>query len=75
MSKKTKKKGMGIFGWISYALAIVAMINWGLVSWFNIDLVSLASFGKFWIERTLKTIVAVAGIYLIIVIPKLIKKR
>lgn len=67
----TKKLGAGFltFQWILTLLLIAGAVNWGLVTWFDWNLVEWLSFGKSWIATTIYSMVAVSGI---LVIPSLI---
>lgn len=48
---------------LTLILLIAGGLNWGLVAWFNFDLVTFLSFGVAWIEWLVKTLVGAAGIY------------
>lgn len=79
MNKIPKKKKanarMNPLDWIIITLTAIANLNWGLDYWFKLDLVRWISFGVAPIEATLKTIVAIAGIYTIIFLIKQLRKR
>lgn len=53
-------KALDIFAII---LLIAGGLNWGLVQWFNFDLVTFISFGMSWLEATLKSAVALSAVY------------
>ena len=48
---------------IFLTLVIVGAINWGLIGFFNFNLVDTLFGGASWITRTIYAIVGVAGIY------------
>jgi len=61
--------------WIALVLTIVGAINWGLIGFFNFDLVS-ALFGQAYgtysfLSRTVFAIVGLAGLWLIYTASKL----
>lgn len=56
-------KKMTAFDIIAVVLLIAGGLNWGLVQWFNFDLVTFISFGQSWLEATIKSGVALSAIY------------
>ena len=52
------------FDWIALTLVIIGAINWGLIGFFQFDLVA-ALFGGMssWISRIVYALVGVAGLY------------
>ena len=59
-------KKMGTLGWIAFVLVVIGALNWGLVGFFQYDLVK-AIFGDMTtITRIVNDLVGVAGLGLII---------
>lgn len=59
---------------IAFVLVIVGGLNWGLVGVFGFDLVA-AIFGAMTVvSRIVYTLVGIAAIYTVIILPKLAKK-
>ena len=48
---------------IVLTLVIIGAINWGLIGFFNFNLVDTLFGSMAWLERTIYAIVGVAGIY------------
>ena len=50
--------------WVAFTLIIIGAINWGLVGFFQFDLIA-ALFGGMgaWFSRTIYAIVGIAGLY------------
>ena len=64
--------------WIAMILLVIGGLNWGLVGFFNYDLVA-GIFGggdpEFWLARTIYAIVGIAALYAIFwTLPKMSKK-
>jgi len=58
-------KKYNAFDWITFILLVVGGLNWGLVGFFNFDLVA-AIFGEMSIlSRVVYIVVALSGIYLL----------
>ena len=57
MAKKTKW-----FDWVMSVLVGIALLNWGTVFWFDLNLVEVISFGVTWIMGTIYTIVSIVGL-------------
>lgn len=54
--------------WLDYlllTLAIIGCINWGLIGFFQFDLVKFLFGNMSWLSRIIYAIVGLAGIYLI----------
>jgi uncharacterized membrane protein YuzA (DUF378 family) len=63
-----------VLDWICLVLVIIGGLNWGLVGFFNFDLVA-AIFGMMsMLSRIIYALVGLAALYLIFVSPKLAKK-
>lgn len=55
---------MKFFDWIALTLVIIGALNWGLVGFFNFDLVSAVFSGSlWWIARIIFGLVGLAGLY------------
>jgi len=48
---------------IVLTLVIIGALNWGLIGFFNFNLVDTLFGGMEWLERTIYAIVGVAGVY------------
>lgn len=54
--------------WLDYvllALAIIGCINWGLLGFFQINLVSLLFGSMTWLSRIIYALVGLSGLYLL----------
>jgi uncharacterized membrane protein YuzA (DUF378 family) len=61
--------------WIALILVIIGGLNWGLVGFFNWNLVH-AIFGSVsWLERLIYAIVGLAALYVAVISPKLHKNE
>ena len=59
-------KKMGTIGWIAFVLVVIGALNWGLVGFFDYDLVK-AIFGDMsTVSRIVYSLVGVAGLGMII---------
>jgi len=68
---KTKWKA---FHWLMTVLVSVALLNWGLVDWFDFNLVEWMTFGIGWLATIIYSVVAVVGlIWLLGIVMKLFK--
>ena len=59
------KKSMGVFGWVLYILLVVGGLNWGLIGFFQWDLVQFITTGagKVIVDSMLQRVVyALVGI-------------
>ena len=56
------KKSMRWYDWVFSLLISVALINWGTLAWFNLDLVDWMTFGISWLAKTIYTIVSIFGL-------------
>ena len=55
---------MKTLDWIALTLVIIGAINWGLIGFFQFDLVSAIFGGSFyWIARIIFAVVGLAGLY------------
>jgi uncharacterized protein len=60
--------------WLFIVLVIVGGLNWGLVGFFNFDLVA-AIFGEMSaISRVVYSLVGISAIYVAVISPKIMKK-
>lgn len=68
-------KKMRWYDWIFSLLIAIALLNWGLVAWFNYNLVEALTFGVGWLTKTVYTIVAIFGLGgLITLVTKLLRR-
>ncbi len=52
------------FDWIALTLVIIGAINWGLIGFFQFDLVATIFGGSgFWLTRVIYALVGIAGLY------------
>lgn len=58
--------------WIAYVLVVIGAINWALFA-FNVNLVSLLSFGLNWLEMTVYILVGLSGLWMLYLITKIIE--
>lgn len=56
---------MGVLGWIAFILVIIGALNWGLVGFFDWNLVT-AIFGDGTLTRVIYALVGVAALYMLI---------
>ena len=55
---------MKVLDWLCMTLMIIGSINWGLVVFFNFDLVTNVFGGSlYWIARIIFALVGIAGLY------------
>lgn len=55
---------MKILDYIALTLVIIGAINWGLVGFFNFDLVTaIFNGGAVWVARIIFALVGIAGLY------------
>lgn len=58
-------------GWVAFILVVVGAINWGLIGFFEFDLVA-AIFGDMTaVSRVVYALVGLSGLYLLSWIPKM----
>ena len=48
---------------IALTLVIIGALNWGLIGFFNVNVVNMLFGGWEWLERIIYALVGVAGIY------------
>lgn len=53
------------FDYVVLVIAIIGAINWGLVGFFNFDLVAWIFGSMSWISRIIYAVVGLCGIYLV----------
>lgn len=51
--------------YFSLTIAIIGAVNWGLIGFFNINLVSLLFGNMSWISRIIYGLVGICGLYLL----------
>lgn len=64
---------LNVLDWIALVLVIVGALNWGLVGFFEFDLVATLFGDMTMISRIVYSLVGLAAIYLAIISPKLSK--
>lgn len=57
------KKGCGVVGWIAHVLVIVGALNWGLVGFFEWNLVEAVLGSWPVVERVVYALVGLSGLY------------
>lgn len=60
--------------WIALVLVIIGGVNWGLVGFFNFDLVAAIFGNASMLSRIIYDLVGISGVYLIFVAPKMGKE-
>lgn len=66
---------MKIIAWISFVLVIIGGINWGLVGFFNFNLVELLFGAVPVLMRIIYALVGIAAIIMIFASPKLCRHK
>lgn len=61
VSKQQNSSALRIIGWIALILVIIGALNWGMIGFFNTDVINLI-FGHA-ISRVIYAIVGLAGIW------------
>lgn len=64
-------KKVNTFDWIVLVLVIIGALNWGLVGFFDWDLVAKIFGDMSTVTRIVYDIVGLAGVWLIFILPKL----
>ena len=64
-----------IWDWIAFILVIIGALNWGLVGFFNWDLVAAIFGAMSMVSRVIYALVGLAGIYMIFLMPMLARKK
>ena len=54
-----------IIDYTALTIAIIGAINWGLIGFFNFNLVSFLFGGFGWISRIIYAVVGICGLYLV----------
>lgn len=60
--------------WIAMVLVLVGALNWGLVGFFDFDLVATIFGDMSTVSRVVYSLVGLAAVYMLMVVPKLQKK-
>lgn len=68
------KKNMPWYDVLAFILLIAGGLNWGLVAWFNFNLVEFLSFGMMGISKIVYSLVGISGVYGLFTFWKLSKK-
>lgn len=53
------------FDYTAMTIAIIGAINWGLIGFFRLDIISLLFGDMSWVSRIIYAIVGICGLYLI----------
>ena len=64
---------LGVIDWIAFVLVIIGGLNWGLIGFFNFNLVT-AIFGMSVLEQIVYILVGLSALYLLIMSGKFQKK-
>lgn len=65
---------LNIFDWLTLILVLIGAINWGLVGFFNFDLVATLFGGNMSVlSRIIYGLVGLSGIYLLMILSQLRK--
>ena len=56
---------MRVLNCIALTIVIIGAINWGLVGFFNFNLVAFLFGGMSWLSRIIYSLVGICGLYLI----------
>lgn len=67
-------KNLTVLDWIAFVLVIIGGLNWGLVGFFNFDLVATIFGAMTLASKIVYGLVGLSALYLIFVAPKLAKK-
>lgn len=62
---------MKTLNYIALTIAIIGAVNWGLIGFFNFNLVAFLFGDGSWLSRIVYMLVGVCGLYLILLYPKL----
>ena len=65
---------LSIIDWVALVLVIIGGVNWGLIGFFNFDLVATIFGSASVLSRIIYDLVGISGIYLIFVAPKMGKE-
>ncbi|HTX87062.1 MAG TPA: DUF378 domain-containing protein [Candidatus Nanoarchaeia archaeon] len=65
---------LNIWDWIAFILVIIGALNWGLVGFFNWDLVAAIFGAMSMVSRIIYALVGLAGIYMIFAMPMYTRK-
>jgi len=60
--------------WVALVLVIIGGVNWGLVGFFNFDLVATIFGNESMLSRIIYDLVGISAVYLIFVAPKMGKE-
>jgi uncharacterized membrane protein YuzA (DUF378 family) len=67
-------KSLSIIDWIAFILVVVGALNWGLVGFFNFNLVALILGDMTFLSRVVYGLVGISAIYMAIFAFKINKK-
>lgn len=57
---------MGVLGWIAFILVVVGAINWGLVGFFDFDLVAAIFGDASTLTKVIYDLVGLSGVYMLV---------
>ena len=60
--------------WVALVLVIIGGVNWGLIGFFNFDLVATIFGNESMLSRIIYDLVGISAVYLIFVAPKMGKE-
>ena len=67
-------KNLSSFDWIALILVIIGGLNWGLVGFFNYDLVATIFGAMTLVSKIIYDLVGLSALYLVFVVAKFAKK-
>lgn len=67
-------KSLSVIDWIAFVLVVVGALNWGLVGFFNFNLVAAILGDMTFLARVVYGLVGIAAIYMAIFAFKITKK-
>ena len=67
-------KNLSIVDWIAFILVIVGALNWGLVGFFQFNLVAAILGDMTFLSRVVYSLVGLAAVYVAIVVSKISRK-
>ena len=65
---------LSVIDWIALVLVIIGGINWGLIGFFNFDLVATIFGSASVLSRIIFDLVGLSAVYLLFVVPKMGKQ-
>jgi uncharacterized membrane protein YuzA (DUF378 family) len=62
---------LNVFDWIALVLVVIGGLNWGLVGFFQFDLVAKIFGAMSTLSRIVYSLVGLASVYIVLISPKL----